>query len=94
VLRGRDLFLDPDIGCAHCHAGVRFTDNNAYDLFGLTGVNTPTLVGIVATAPYLHDGRADTLRDELLTGRDRQMGNTAGLTDAHLDDLEAYLRSL
>jgi mono/diheme cytochrome c family protein len=94
VARGRALFERPDVGCSGCHNGVRLTDNLDYDLYGLTGVNTPTLVGIVATAPYLHDGRADTLRDVLETTRRGEMGNTSLLTEAELDDLEAYLRSL
>ena len=94
VTRGRALFERRDVGCARCHAGERLTDNLAYDLYGMEGVNTPTLVGIVATAPYLHDGRAATLRDVLVTTRDRQMGDASSLSDSDLDDLEAYLRSL
>lgn len=31
----------------------------------LTGLRTPPLVGLFATAPYLHDGRAPTLEDAL-----------------------------
>jgi cytochrome c peroxidase len=94
VQRGRALFERPDVGCSGCHNGPRLTDNLDYDLYGMTGVNTPTLVGIVATAPYLHDGRADSLRDVLETARRGEMGNASMLSEAELDDLEAYLRSL
>ena len=31
----------------------------------LTGLRTPSLRGLFATAPYLHDGRAATLEDAL-----------------------------
>lgn len=94
VLRGEALFNRQDVGCAGCHSGPRFTDNQSYDLYQLDGVNTPTLVGLVATAPYLHDGRALTLRAVLETTRGAQMGDTSMLSTDELDDLEAYLRSL
>ena len=63
-------------GCASCHAGPHFTDsalNTRHDvgtihagsgqrLGGpLDGFDTPTLVGVWSTAPYLHDGSAATL---------------------------------
>jgi cytochrome c peroxidase len=94
ALRGEALFNRQDVGCAGCHSGPRFTDNQSYDLYQLDGVNTPTLVGLVATAPYLHDGRALTLRAVLETTRGAQMGDTSMLSTDELDDLEAYLRSL
>jgi hypothetical protein len=62
--------------CGSCHAGARFTDS-ALDVrhdvgtikatsgtrMGgvLDGFDTPTLRGLWATAPYLHDGSAPTL---------------------------------
>lgn len=94
ALRGKALFERADVGCASCHGGARYTDNAAHDLYGLRGVNTPTLVGVAATAPYLHDGSAPTLRAVLDTGRAGLMGDTSMLTEAEMDDLEAYLRSL
>ncbi len=55
VKRGEALFNRADVGCASCHGGTLYTDNEAHDMFGLAGVNTPTLVGVAASAPYLHD---------------------------------------
>ena len=64
-------------------------------LLTLPGIDTPALHGVWATAPYLHDGSAPTLRDELTTRNpgDRH-GATTTLGAAELDDLIAYLRCL
>ncbi len=94
VLRGQAIFSRPDVACATCHSGDRFTDNLAWDMFGLEGVNTPTLIGIAATAPYLHDGSVATLEALLTLLKSGEMGNTAALSDDELADLELYLRSL
>jgi DNA-binding beta-propeller fold protein YncE len=93
VARGAELFASPEVGCVECHNGPRFTDNQNHRIFGMR-VNTPGLVGIEATAPYFHDGSAATLKDVLLRVRDGSMGSTAGLSDADLEALETYLRSL
>jgi len=56
---------------------------------------TPTLVELWRTAPYLHDGRACTLRDVLTPfNRNDRHGRTSHLTPAQIDALRAYLRSL
>jgi len=57
--------------------------------------DTPTLVEIWRTAPYLHNGSATTLRDVLTTfNPSDKHGKTSGLTKKELADLEMYLRSL
>ena len=94
VLRGQEIFERSEVGCADCHPAPLYTDNESHDMLGLTAVNTPTLVGIAATAPFLHDGSAPTLR-ALLTGvAAGAMGDTSDLTVLELDDLEAFLGSL
>lgn len=56
---------------------------------------TPALRELWLTAPYLHDGRAKTLREVLTTyDRDDRHGKTTGLRDGDLGDLEAFLLSL
>jgi len=94
VLRGKAIFERADVACATCHSGERFTDNGAYEMFGLDAVNTPTLVGVAATAPYLHDGSLASLEQVLKASRSGEMGDTSMLSDDELADLEAYLRSL
>ncbi len=100
--RGKKLFENPKIGCATCHPAPLFTDQRSYDVGtaarsdppGAT-FDTPTLVELWRTAPYLHDGAARTLRDVLMrrNSRDRH-GTTSHLTDEQIDELAAYVLSL
>jgi YVTN family beta-propeller protein len=55
--------------------------------------DTPTLRGIASSPPYLHDGRAPTLRDVLEMTRGK-MGDISMLSPSDLDALVEYLRSL
>lgn len=57
--------------------------------------DTPSLRGVARSGPWLHDGSAATLRD-VLTSRNAGglHGSTARLSDAELDALVEYLRSL
>jgi YVTN family beta-propeller protein len=97
--RGRAVF--ESAGCAGCHSGPLFTNLKKYDFgFGL-GLDkdkafvTPTLVEVWRTAPYLHDGRAVTLRDVLITADPHGDHNEAKKLSAHeLADLIDYVRSL
>jgi cytochrome c peroxidase len=102
ALRGRKLFTNPRVGCATCHPPGLFTDLATYDV-GTAGpadanvraFDTPTLVELWRTAPYLHDGSATTLRDVLTTRNAvQQHGRTAHLSAGELDDLIEYLLSL
>lgn len=98
VERGRVLFNSPQVGCATCHVGETGSDGRRHlvgppttDEDSLDGeVLTPRLFGLASRAPYLHDGRADTL-DELVRVHPGEGG--ADLPDDQLDDLIAYLRS-
>lgn len=105
---GREIFLD--LGCDSCHAGDDFTDSALgvlHDVGTLTpesgsrlgeeleGIDTPTLLGVWQTAPYLHDGSAATLRDVLTNKNpEDQHGATSGLSESELDQLVAYLQQL
>ena len=57
--------------------------------------DTPTLLGLYRTAPYLHHGRARTLEEVLTTQNpnDRH-GTTSGLNPREIADLVEFLRSL
>ena len=61
----------------------------------LIGIDTPTLRGSWNSAPYLHDGSAETLL-EVLTAANvaQEHGATAQLTADELDALAAYLRAM
>jgi YVTN family beta-propeller protein len=60
----------------------------------LTGIDTPTLKGVWQSAPYLHDGRAKTLREIFTKYTKDQMGTVSDLTPAELDQLVRYLEEL
>lgn len=91
---GREIFHRPEVGCATCHAGPLYTDKRIYDMLGFDGVKTPSLLGVVATAPYFHDGSAPDLASVLLVARTGLMGNTSTLDEVEMAALEAFLRSL
>lgn len=55
--------------------------------------DTPTLRGVYATAPYLHDGSAPTLEDVVKRAGDRH-GRTSELSDEEIADLAAYLKQI
>ncbi|MDB4929393.1 MAG: Methylamine utilization protein mauG, partial [Myxococcaceae bacterium] len=58
----------------------------------LAGIDTPTLLDLWRTAPYLHDGSAPTLRDVLVArNRGDRHGRTSTLSAAQLADLETFL---
>ena len=60
-----------------------------------TELDTPSLRGLWNSAPYLLDGRAQTLK-EIFTkyNKNNQHGKTGHLSDAELDALVAFLKSL
>ncbi|MDX2086798.1 MAG: c-type cytochrome [Kofleriaceae bacterium] len=95
VERGKRVF-DVRGGCVACHRGPQLTDAEGH-LFELTQfeTDTPSLVGLAASAPYYHDGSAPTL-EALVSGRGtvRDMADFKGLTEDERADLAAYLTSL
>ncbi len=104
--KGEQLFLQK--GCDDCHSGPFFTDSARDNLHNigtmyegsgkrlggeLKGFNTPTLLGLWMTAPYLHDGSAATLQDAIKVMRNK--ANHEIRTTAHERDLlAAYLMQI
>lgn len=100
--RGEKIFRRADTGCATCHSGAVLTDLREYDVGTASGnekpataFDTPTLIELWRTAPYLHDGSAATLQ-EVLTARNKQdtHGRTSHLKRPEVEDLTAFLLSL
>lgn len=94
VARGKKLF-DSE-GCRSCHDGAAYTDQQRHKLMGtLRESDTPSLLGVAASAPYFHDGSAATLEALL---RDRGavhgMADTARMSDPEIADLTAFLDTL
>jgi YVTN family beta-propeller protein len=84
-----------DVGT--CVTGGDFPDVAHADIAGHPRepclFDTPALRGVASSPPYLHDGRARTLRDVLELTRGT-MGNIESLAPADLDALVEYMRSL
>ena len=99
--RGKKIFEDPKIGCATCHPAPLFTDQKMHDVntrcyYDRTSqFDTPTLIEVWRTAPYLHDGRYVNMRDVFKLGLHGDVaGDVGGLTDAQIDELVEYIMSL
>jgi mono/diheme cytochrome c family protein len=94
VDRGRELFFDEGVACGSCHSGAALTNGKSADV-GTNGMfQIPSLVGIGARAPFMHDGCAPTLRDRFGSCGGSKHGNAGNLTEPQLDDLIAFLESL
>lgn len=104
ALRQRGARVFDTAGCASCHHGPWYTDNARHHVVPPStdpdariagGVVTPTLRGVRTRAPFLHDGRAPSLR-ALWTAHNPQNthGTTGALPDSDLDALLAFLESL
>lgn len=99
--RGKAIFERRDVGCAVCHPAPLFSDLRTYDVGTRSQYDTdnefdtPTLVEMFRTAPYLHDGGAVTMREVLKERNAKdQHGKTSQLSDRELDDLAEYVLSL
>jgi len=101
ALEGKAIFESRRAQCAECHSGPLYTDKKFHDT-GTRGPYdsgskfiTPTLIELWRTPPYLHDGRAVTLRDVLTRyNRADKHGVTSHLTPAQIDALLEYMLSL
>jgi cytochrome c peroxidase len=91
------LFSSSTLGCAGCHEGAVYTDGMQHAFAGtLRRSDTPSLIGLAASAPYFHDGSAATL-EALLRDRGAVHGMAASATtldDSQISDLRAFLETL
>jgi YVTN family beta-propeller protein len=86
--------------CSYCHSGPKGTDQKSFDVGtkkatdGSGLFDTPQLMSIALTAPYLHDGSAQSLEEiwTVYNPHDRH-GRTNDLTKDELNDLIEYLRT-
>ncbi|QEL13513.1 c-type cytochrome [Limnoglobus roseus] len=107
--RGKALFFSKETNCASCHTGPYLTDSSLKKPFIRHDVgtgdhaaekigpmyDTPTLLGVYRQGPYLHDGRAVTLKDVLTTcNPSDKHGRTSQLKPTEVDDVVSFLKSL
>ena len=99
-LAGQALF-EGSAGCSSCHQAPHYVPLSPAPATivggvgtGLAPANVPGLRGLWASAPYLHDGSAETLLDVLELDTSDQHGVTSTLSSGDRDALVAYLKTL
>ena len=99
--RGKLLFNDARTGCSLCHPESNYyTDmklhnvgTSKFDYYD--AYDTPTLIEVWRTAPYLHDGRYETIRELIVDGKHFAPDNRLDqLTEQEIDDLVEFVLSL
>ncbi len=100
ALRGKEIFFGK-ANCAKCHVPPYYGDRSKHVL-GLGSDNdrdrefaTPILIECWRTAPYMYDGRAESIEDVITNdNKNNKHGNTKNLTDQEIKDLAEYILSL
>jgi DNA-binding beta-propeller fold protein YncE len=100
--QGKKIFEDAKTGCVTCHPAPLYTDLKMYNVGTKYDLDreaekfdTPTLIELWRTGPYLHSGEAKTVMDVLTTfNKGNQHGNTTQLSKEQLEALAEYLLSL
>jgi YVTN family beta-propeller protein len=91
--RGKMVF--ETLGCGDCHSGTYYTNMKMYrigdDVEFEKGWDTPALVEVWRTAPYLFDGRAATMRDVYSV---HKHGIGKQVSEKDIDELVEYVNSL
>ncbi|MEG1585570.1 MAG: YVTN family beta-propeller repeat-containing protein [Bacteroidales bacterium] len=91
--RGRQIFEKHN--CSQCHSGPYFTDQRMYrigeNIEFEKGWDTPTLIEVWRTAPYLFDGRAATIQDVF---EKYKHGINQKISKKEIDELAEYVNSL
>ena len=97
--RGAKIFMNAE--CIQCHSGPYYSNGSLVDVGTTDGLdkgvplNVPHLTEVWRTAPYLNDGRAAELKDIFTKFNTTNMhGDTKDLSDAELDDLIEFVKSL
>lgn len=81
-------------GCAGCHGGAVLSDLVQHELGGRGSVKTPSLTGVAATPPFLHDGSVATLEELVERAKELELGDTSLLSKDERAALVTYLKSL
>jgi YVTN family beta-propeller protein len=95
--RGQRLFESERVACAKCHPAPLYTDLKMHDVDSRgesderTTFDTPTLVEVWRTSPYMHDGRYTTIEQLLTEGKH---GHAHRLPADELADLVQFVLSL
>jgi len=94
VTRGEALFRRADVGCAACHSGSQYTNNQLQDVGTGGQFVTPSLLGVGLRNALFHDGCAESVAERFGACGGTSHGNTALLSSDDKADVIAFLRSL
>ena len=96
--RGRKIYSKAR--CDSCHTGALHTDLKQHDVGTGDGLDkdkkfdTPSLVEVWRTAPYLYDGRAATIEEVIaIYNSDDKHGQTSNLSVKEITDLANFVLS-
>ncbi len=99
--RGKTLFFSKRIHCGKCHPAPLYTDQKLHNVGSRHALDrrdtfdTPTLIEVWRSAPYLHDGHFFTIKDLILKGKHgAKGGDIESLTKQELNDLVEFVLSL
>lgn len=101
IERGKQIFFAEKTACAKCHPAPLYTNLQMYDV-GTRGsadrhsdFDTPTLIELWKSGPYLHDGSATNIEEVLtLMNKEDLHGVTSHLNEEEIKDLTLFLKSL
>jgi hypothetical protein len=99
ISRGRELFFDKNVGCSDCHKPPFYMDNKNHMMPQVNSssksLNTPSLMRLSISSPYLHDGSARTLPEVLTSAPLNSVhGVQESLTSQQLTDLIAFTEAI
>ena len=99
--RGHNIFNSEKTGCIKCHIPPHYMDNDNHAVNLAIGsgdfakINTPSLLGLRGSPPYLHDGSAMNLRQVLeRTNVTSDHGDISHLSNTEIDDLLIFLDNI
>jgi cytochrome c peroxidase len=99
--RGKLLFNDARTSCSLCHPESNYYTDLKLHNVGTQGYDyyreydTPTLVEVWRTAPYMHEGNYETIRELIVEGKHYAHDDRLGLlTEQEIDDLTEFVLSL
>jgi len=99
--RGKALFDGKRLNCVKCHPAPLYTDLKLHDV-GSKGkydrrdtFDTPTLVEVWRTGPFMHDGKYTEMKEVFSKGKHgADSGEVEKLNEQELNDLVEYVLSL
>ncbi|MGL6225931.1 MAG: hypothetical protein ACRC10_04800 [Thermoguttaceae bacterium] len=99
--RGQQLFESKRLNCIECHPAPLFTDLKMHNVNSKASFDrredfdTPSLVEVWRSAPFMHDGRFVNIRDVFAVGKHGDVnGDIESLSEEELNDLVEYVLSL